>query len=189
MSYLQSQEVVDIYAINVSAAQIRHAIRRRFEQNRHITDPRAIDVLLLKGWQEYQETMNLWKQRDHILGILLEDQGASRPPRSFLQKFYEGGCMTWILLRKLQFEHTLTLCLDRQGRGCCTAGSERNILECVLREYNFSSKCFHPALSPRLCDASVSPLCFPVRPFLYYRSVYSVFQNDDSADNNPMAPS
>jgi len=84
------QEVVDLYAINVPAAQIRHAIRRRFEQNRHITDPRAIDVLLQKGWQEYQETMNVWKQRDHVLGILLEDQGASRPPRTFLQKFYEG---------------------------------------------------------------------------------------------------
>jgi Complex 1 protein (LYR family) len=101
--YLQSQEVVDIYAINASAAQIRHAIRRRFERNRHITDPRAIDVLLLKGWQEYQETMNVWKQRDHILGILLEDQGASRPPRSFLQKFYEGGCMTWIAVAAADF--------------------------------------------------------------------------------------
>ncbi|KAF7977902.1 hypothetical protein HWV62_1420 [Athelia sp. TMB] len=85
-----SQEVVDLYALNVSATQIRSAIRRRFEANRHITDTRAIDVLLLKGWQEYQETMNVWKQPDHVLGILLEDQGASRPPRTFLQKFYEG---------------------------------------------------------------------------------------------------
>ena len=92
----QAQEVTEIYAINVSASQVRHAIRRRFEQNRHITDPRAIDVLLLKGWQEYQETMNVWKQRDHVLGILLEDQGASRPPRTFLQKFYEGECIIWM---------------------------------------------------------------------------------------------
>ena len=90
INFAQSQEVVDLYAISVSAAQVRYAIRRRFEQNRHITDTRAIDVLLLKGWQEYQETMNVWKQRDHVLGILLEDQGAYRPPRTFLQKFYEG---------------------------------------------------------------------------------------------------
>lgn len=82
--------MVDLYALNVSSAQIRTAIRRRFEANRHLTDTRAIDVLLLKGWQEYQETMNVWKQPDHVLGILLEDQGASRPPRTFLQKFYEG---------------------------------------------------------------------------------------------------
>lgn len=81
---------MDIYALNVTAAQVRAAIRRKFEQNRYVTDSRAIDVLLLKGWQEYQETMNVWKQPDHVLGILLEDQGASRPPRTFLQKFYEG---------------------------------------------------------------------------------------------------
>lgn len=86
----QAPEVVDIYALNVSPSAIRNAIRRRFEANRHVTDRKAVDVLLTKGWQEYQETMNLWKQPDHIYGILLEDQGASRPPRTFLQRFYEG---------------------------------------------------------------------------------------------------
>lgn len=133
MSYLQSQEVVDIYAINVSAAQIRHAIRRRFEQNRHITDPRAIDVLLLKGWQEYQETMNVWKQRDHILGILLEDQGASRPPRSFLQKFYEGECMIWIHGNNADFVfgQAKTMMLYCRLRAV--------LIRRAVREYNFSS--------------------------------------------------
>ena len=60
----------------------------RFEANRNVTDLRAIDVLLLKSRQEYQETLNLWKQTDHIMGILLKPQ--SRPQRTFLQKFYEG---------------------------------------------------------------------------------------------------
>ena len=32
--------------------------------------------------------MNCWKQLDHIMGILLQPKG--RPPRTFLQKFYEG---------------------------------------------------------------------------------------------------
>jgi NADH dehydrogenase (ubiquinone) 1 alpha subcomplex subunit 6 len=72
----------------VSPAYVRHAIRRRFEHNRHVTDQRAIDVLLLKGRQDYQETVNVWKQTDHVLGILLEPQ--ERPRRTFLQKFYEG---------------------------------------------------------------------------------------------------
>lgn len=47
-----------------------------------------IDHLLLKGRQEYQETMNFWKQKDHVMGKLLAPRG--RPQRSFLQKFYEG---------------------------------------------------------------------------------------------------
>ena len=131
--FVQSQEVVDIYALDVSAAQIRNAIRRRFERNRHITDPRAIDVLLRKGWQEYQETMNLWKQRDHVLGILLEGQGALRPPRTFLQKFYEGELMIWI--RAAVCCRTLIVWFDREGRGCCIAGCEWDVLEHVLGEY------------------------------------------------------
>jgi len=77
-----------LYALSVSPAYVRHRIRQRFEKNRHVTDPRAIDVLVLKGRQDYQETMNCWKQTDHVLGILLESQ--DRPKRTFLQKFYEG---------------------------------------------------------------------------------------------------
>ena len=41
---------------------MRGAIRDQFEQHRHIQDLKVIDVLLLKGLQEYQETLNCWKQ-------------------------------------------------------------------------------------------------------------------------------
>jgi len=65
-----------------------------------VTDQRAIDVLLLKGRQDYQETMNCWKQIDHVLGITLEPQ--DRPQRTFLQKFYEGAiAFPFVLQRKL----------------------------------------------------------------------------------------
>ncbi|KAG6909176.1 hypothetical protein DXG01_001803 [Tephrocybe rancida] len=86
--YRSAPDVVELYALNVSPAAIRHAIRQRFEANRYVTDPRAIDVLLLKGRQEYQETVNCWKQTDHIMGILLQPQ--TRPQKTFLQRFYEG---------------------------------------------------------------------------------------------------
>lgn len=86
--------MVSLYAIPVSVQYFRQCIRRKFEENRYVTDQRVVDVLLLKGRQEYQETINLWKQTDHVMGILLETQ--SRPPRSFLQKFYEGAYIsTW----------------------------------------------------------------------------------------------
>ena len=86
--FSQAPEIVSLYALNVSPAYIRHCIRQQFERNRYVTDPRAIDVLLLKNRQEYQETMNCWKQLDHIMGIMLKPQ--ERTPRTFLQKFYEG---------------------------------------------------------------------------------------------------
>jgi len=86
--YRSAPEIVALYTLNVPPAYVRHAIRQRFERNRNVTDPRAIDVLLLKGRQDFQETMNVWKQTDHVAGILLQPQ--DRPRRTFLQKFYEG---------------------------------------------------------------------------------------------------
>lgn len=83
--------MISLYALDVSPAYYRHAIRQRFERNRHVTDPRAIDVLVTKSRQEYQETLNLWKQPDHVMGILLEPpKDAGRENRTFLQMFYEG---------------------------------------------------------------------------------------------------
>ena len=56
--------------------------------NRHVTDPKVIDVLIHKSRVEWQEALNAWKQEPHVLGILLEPK--TRPPRTFLQHFYEG---------------------------------------------------------------------------------------------------
>ncbi|KAL1938902.1 hypothetical protein VTO73DRAFT_11055 [Trametes versicolor] len=86
--YRSAPEICSIYALNVTPTFVRHCIRAHFEENRYVTDTRVIDVLLLKGRQEYQETLNCWKQLDHIMGILLAPRG--RPQRTFLQKFYEG---------------------------------------------------------------------------------------------------
>ncbi|KAF8346660.1 hypothetical protein F5887DRAFT_960170 [Amanita rubescens] len=86
--YRSAPEIVELYALNSSPAHIRHSIRERFEKNRYVTDLRAIDVLLLKSRQEYQETLNCWKQKDHIEGIFLAPQ--HRPQKTFMEKFFEG---------------------------------------------------------------------------------------------------
>ncbi|KAF9269222.1 NADH dehydrogenase 1 alpha subcomplex subunit 6 [Marasmius fiardii PR-910] len=86
--YRSAPEIVSIYSLNMSPAYVRHQIRKKFERNRHVTDQRAIDVLILKSRQDFQETMNIWKMADHVNGILLLDE--ERPQRTFLQKFYEG---------------------------------------------------------------------------------------------------
>ncbi|EKM52698.1 uncharacterized protein PHACADRAFT_261290, partial [Phanerochaete carnosa HHB-10118-sp] len=86
--YRGAPEFCALYTLHVSPQYVRQQIRRRFEENRHVTDLRVINHLLLQGRQEYQETMNFWKQKDHVMGKLLVPRG--RPPRTFLQKFYEG---------------------------------------------------------------------------------------------------
>lgn len=43
-------------------------IRQDFERNRDtITDLSVMNVMLLKNHQEYQETMNVWKQVPHVM--------------------------------------------------------------------------------------------------------------------------
>lgn len=95
----QAPEIVSLYAIPVTPAYVRHCIRQKFEANRHVTDPRAIEVLVHKGRQDLQETLNCWKQTDHVMGILLKAD--ERPQRTFLQKFIEGVLLS---------SHTTVLC-------------------------------------------------------------------------------
>jgi len=51
-----------LYAISVPPSMVRLKIRQDFERNRHIDNLDVINMLLHKNQQEYQETMNQWKQ-------------------------------------------------------------------------------------------------------------------------------
>ncbi|KAH8112070.1 hypothetical protein DFH11DRAFT_1609508 [Phellopilus nigrolimitatus] len=86
--YRSAPEICTLFALNCSPGDIRRAVRAEFERNRFVSDPKVVDVLLLKGRQTYQETLNCWMQEPHILGILLAPKG--RPHRTFMQEFLEG---------------------------------------------------------------------------------------------------
>ncbi|KAF8305587.1 NADH-ubiquinone oxidoreductase Complex1 subunit [Clavulina sp. PMI_390] len=86
--YRNAPLVCEIYALNVPASLIRTRIREQFELNSHIQDPAVLDVLLHKGRVDLQETLNVWKQEPHILGVLLAPK--RREERTFMQKFIEG---------------------------------------------------------------------------------------------------
>ncbi|KAJ3743168.1 NADH dehydrogenase 1 alpha subcomplex subunit 6 [Lentinula detonsa] len=87
--YRAAPEMISLYSLNYSPQYVRHLLRQRFEANRHVTDLRAINVLLLKSRQEYQETVNAWKLPDQVMGILLKPKEASHQ-KTFLEKFYTG---------------------------------------------------------------------------------------------------
>ena len=99
----QAPEICALYTLHVSPQFVRQQIRRRFEENRHVTDLRVLDHIILKGRQEYQETMNFWKQKDHVMGKLLAPRG--RPPRTFLQRFYEGAWSVECTQHCAEFRH------------------------------------------------------------------------------------
>lgn len=75
--------VVDLYRLDVSAAQLRKRLRDDFVA----CAPEVADVLLLKGKLELQETLSLWKQKSHVMAWFQR-----QPPqqRSFLASFYSN---------------------------------------------------------------------------------------------------
>ncbi|CAO3652333.1 unnamed protein product [Cunninghamella echinulata] len=82
-------EIMKIHEINLPTSAIRAKIREQFEQHRYVEDLQVRDILLAKGQMEYQETMNVWKQNNHIMNYFSKDE--ARPqPTTFLEKFYEG---------------------------------------------------------------------------------------------------
>lgn len=54
-------------ALPIHPANIRAKVRQVFEKNSKIDDLETLDVLLLKGHQEFQETMNVWKMESHVV--------------------------------------------------------------------------------------------------------------------------
>ena len=53
-----------IYALPLSAGDVRHWLRRQFERNRHVTDARVLDVLTAKV-NELLSTAGLRSRRSH----------------------------------------------------------------------------------------------------------------------------
>ncbi|KAL1409549.1 ndufa6 NADH-ubiquinone oxidoreductase subunit [Vanrija albida] len=87
--YRSAPEICALYALNVSPSALRLKFRQDFEKNRNIDDLAVINVLLHKNQQEYQETMNCWKQEPHLLHWFKQYEDPAKPV-SFLDKFYSG---------------------------------------------------------------------------------------------------
>ncbi|KDR08840.1 NADH dehydrogenase [ubiquinone] 1 alpha subcomplex subunit 6, partial [Zootermopsis nevadensis] len=65
--YRQIPYVVLDYDIPKSAKQCRAKLREEFEKHCYITDIRVIDMLVIKGQMELKETVEIWKQKSHVM--------------------------------------------------------------------------------------------------------------------------
>lgn len=86
--YRQVPYIVLRYDVTFSVKDGREKLRELFTRNKHVTDIRAIDLLVNKGQLELVETINIWKQKSHVMQYFNDTW--NQKPTDFLSKFYDG---------------------------------------------------------------------------------------------------
>merc|ERR1712071_186565 len=69
----------------LTEAQIYSVLREEFSKHGNVTDPRVVDMLVIKGKIELQEQVELWQQRTHFYRRFQET--TKKAPDSFMGKF------------------------------------------------------------------------------------------------------
>lgn len=86
--YRQMPYVVMDYDIPKTVPDCRKKLREEFEKNKNVEDIRVIDVLVIKGQMELKETVEIWKQKSHVMDYFRET--VEEKPKGFLSKFLAG---------------------------------------------------------------------------------------------------
>ncbi len=61
--------VLQIYDIDIPVKVAARAIRYQFEKNKDVKDPRAINLLVARGYMDLEETIMQWRQAAHLIDI------------------------------------------------------------------------------------------------------------------------
>jgi NADH dehydrogenase (ubiquinone) 1 alpha subcomplex subunit 6 len=84
-------EIQTMYSLNMPASAIRTKIRQQFEKHRYVNQLPVVDVLIFQSHSEFQETLNYWKQLNHVLKYFREEEDPRmKLPNNFMTAFLEG---------------------------------------------------------------------------------------------------
>ncbi|CAA9957973.1 hypothetical protein P3342_002613 [Pyrenophora teres f. teres] len=84
-------EIQTMYSLNLPVSTLRTKMRQEFERHRYVNQLKTVDVLLFNSHQEFQETLNFWKQLSHVLKYFrAEEEPKARLQANFINGFLEG---------------------------------------------------------------------------------------------------
>ncbi len=106
-------KVLVMYNLEQTPAEARHMILLHYRKNMHVTDPRILEMFLAKAEMEFEETMNQWKQKGHLMQILQPE--AAAPDAWYDEEEFFRRC---VLRRSLQDEQEMC----RRASHTCDAG-------------------------------------------------------------------
>ncbi|KKY21974.1 putative nadh-ubiquinone oxidoreductase b14 [Phaeomoniella chlamydospora] len=86
-----SPEIQTMYSLNMPVSSIRTKVREQFERHRYVNQLKVVDVLLFQSHAEYQETLNYWKQLNHVMKYFRKEENPQVSlPKNFVSGFLEG---------------------------------------------------------------------------------------------------
>ncbi|QPG77210.1 hypothetical protein FOA43_004617 [Brettanomyces nanus] len=87
-----SREFVNNYDLDIPASQVKTKIRQEFEKRRNVNDLAIQNVMYMKGQMEFQELVNFWKQKCHVMRHFEDFNSYDNSAKNgFVEKFLKGA--------------------------------------------------------------------------------------------------
>ncbi|TPX57716.1 hypothetical protein PhCBS80983_g03611 [Powellomyces hirtus] len=99
-------DILEMYRMPYPVWKMRQRMREEFDKHSHVENKQVVDILIFKGRNELIETLEQWKQDDHVQRFFPnntyaqperkvrpfeDDNGRGKGNSEFLAGFYEGN--------------------------------------------------------------------------------------------------
>merc|ERR1712002_7555 len=82
-------DILGIYKLPYTEQEMKNRIREEFYKHSQVRDLRVVDLLIVKGQMDLQETLQHWKQICHMMEFFGKPTDVARP-QTFMGKFLSG---------------------------------------------------------------------------------------------------
>lgn len=113
--------ILNQYDMGLTPVEGRAAIQHHFRRFASLQDPRAINMMVSRGYMELDETLQQYKQRPHVLRILKPYHHDEERPSDFLTK-----CVFVVVAQRR------SLCLVYRSAACKSSHAHHMLLSPTL---------------------------------------------------------